>query len=207
MSWPNRITLARILLIVPFVMAMLNINEPPYRPWARYVALVIFATAAISDAVDGYLARRLKNGVTRLGTFLDPLADKLLITCSVLLLSIPGTAVTGMKLPDTVVVLIIGKDLYTTLGFIIIYLVTSEIKIVPVTLGKVSTALQLVMVVAILLSPDVMRVWEGFAVVVRALWWATGLAAVATVIIYTRNGSRYINEYEARQKQASPKDS
>jgi CDP-diacylglycerol--glycerol-3-phosphate 3-phosphatidyltransferase len=199
LSWPNRITILRILLIVPFVIVMLHVNDPEYQPWARYAALAMFVVAAISDAVDGWLARRYRD-ITLLGKFLDPLADKLLITCTVLLLAAPSTALPGMKLPGAVVVIIIGKDLYTVLGFMIIYLVTFEMTIVPVRMGKLSTVLQLSMVIAILVAPDVRPHWPAYDAVPRVLWWAAATAAILTVVIYTRNGSRYITEYEHRQK-------
>ena len=199
MSWPNRITIGRLLFIVPFVIAMLHINDPQYQPWSRYTALVVFVLMALSDAVDGFLARKT-NSITSLGTFLDPLADKTLIVCACLLLASEPTAVAGAQLPDAVVVIIIGKDIYTTLGFVIIYMVTSEIKIVPQTAGKLSTMLQLAMVVAILITPDITRWFGEFIYIVQGLWWSAAGAAVLTMIVYTRNGSRYINEYEQRQK-------
>jgi len=200
LSWPNRITLARILLIVPFVIAMLHIHDPAYKPWARYGALLVFLIMAFSDVLDGYLARR-HNDITILGTFLDPLADKLLIITSCLLLSLEPTAIESMVLPSTVVAIIIGKDLYTVLGFVIIYLITGDVKIVPAKPGKLSTVLQLSMVVAILISPDVMRFIDFYKYFAQGLWWATAASAAATIIVYTRNGSRYISEYEHRQKQ------
>lgn len=205
LSWPNRITIMRILLIVPFVVAMLHLKDERFMPWARYTALIIFAIAAVSDGLDGYLARRYKN-ITLLGKFLDPLADKLLITCSVLLLAIPSTALPGLELPDIVVVLIIGKDIYTTLGFVIIYLITAEIKIVPAATGKLSTTLQLTMVIAMLFSPDICRSWPDFHYVIKAFWWAVSAAAILTVITYTRNGTRYLNEFEHRRQNTPPQN-
>jgi len=187
------------MLIVPFVIVMLHVNDPAYMSWARYGALLIFLIMALSDALDGYLARRQKS-ITALGTFLDPLADKLLITCACLLLAAPRTAIYGMELPDVVVVIIIAKDLYTTLGFLIVYFVTNKIKITPDTAGKLSTLLQLSMVLAILISPDIMRVFSGFQYFVQALWWSATASAVFTVIQYTRQGSRFMAEQEQRQK-------
>lgn len=199
MSWPNRITLARIMLIVPFVIIMLHVNDPTYKSYARYGALLIFLIMAFSDALDGYLARKTHD-ITGLGTFLDPLADKLLITCACLLLAAPQTAIDSMKLPDVVVVVIIAKDLYTTLGFLIVYFVTGKTKITPDRSGKLSTLLQLSMVLAILISPDVMRFFAGFRYFVHMLWWAATASAILTVIQYTRQGSRYMAEHEQRQK-------
>ena len=204
MSWPNRITIARILLIVPFVITMLHINDPACQPWARYGALAVFLIMALSDALDGMLARKL-HSITLLGAFLDPLADKVLIVTACLLLAADSTAVPGAALPDAVVVIIISKDLYTVLGFVIIYLVTSEMNIVPSPVGKLSTILQLSMVVAILISPEAAKLFSGFNYVVRALWWSAAAAAVLTTIVYTRNGSRYISEYEQHQKSLDSK--
>lgn len=209
MSWPNRITVARILLIAPFVIAMLYMNEPlednhhrSHLP--RYFALLVFLVMALSDALDGWLARR-NNDVTSLGKFLDPMADKLLITSACLLLASPATAVEGLILPKMVVVLIIGKDFYTVLGFIIIYLVTSQFKIVPMMTGKIATVLQLSMVVSILIAPDILPHWAGYEFFVRGLWWATSIMAILTMVVYTRNGTRFLNEFEHQQKMADSK--
>jgi len=200
MSWPNRITLTRILLIAPYVIAILHMNDPAFRPFARYVALAIFVVMAVSDALDGYLARQL-NAETAIGRFLDPLADKLLIITTVILLAAESTGVPGMLLPDIVVVIIIAKDLYTVIGFIVIYLITSKLLIEPARVGKISTTLQLSMVVAILISPDVMKLLPAFRYIVAALWGATAAAAVLTTIAYTRDGARFVNAWEQQQKQ------
>jgi len=153
LTWATRITLLRILLIFPFVSCMLKINDPEltavWRYAMRYISVVVFLTMAISDAVDGYLARR-RNQVTKLGAFLDPLADKLLMTCACLLLASDRGHVEGFLLPPTVVVLIIGKDLFLLMGFIIVYLITMQIRIRPVFIGKMATTLQLTMVAGIL---------------------------------------------------------
>ena len=105
-----------------------------------------------------------------------------------------------MELPDVVVVIIIAKDLYTTLGFLIVYFVTNKIKITPDTAGKLSTLLQLSMVLAILISPDIMRIFSAFQYFVRVLWWTATASAILTVIQYTRQGSRFMAEQEQRQK-------
>jgi len=86
LSWANRMTILRILLIVPFVSCMLKINDPELGLAMRYIATAVYLFMAISDALDGYLARTKKQ-VTKLGAFLDPVADKLLITSACLLLA------------------------------------------------------------------------------------------------------------------------
>jgi CDP-diacylglycerol--glycerol-3-phosphate 3-phosphatidyltransferase len=202
LSWPTRITLARILLITPFIVCMLNTHDPQFtvlqQNYWRLAAIGIFFLMAISDGVDGYLARHRKQ-VTKLGAFLDPLADKLLITCASLLLVSQRGHVEDFPLPLTVVVLIIGKDILITIGFIVMYLITSHVHIVPVLAGKLATALQLSMVIAVLIAPDLAGVIPGYRWFVHVLWWSAAAAAVAATLVYMRNGSRYIEEYERTQ--------
>jgi len=206
LSWPTRITLARILLIVPFIGCMLNTHDPELsqatRNLLRYAAIVIFVSMALSDALDGYLARH-RHQITKLGAFLDPLADKLLITSASLLLVSHGGHVEGFQLPITVVVLIIGKDVLITIGFLILYLITSQTHIAPVFAGKLATALQLSMVACILVAPELALVIPGYRWFVRVLWWSAAGMAVLATLIYIRNGSRYIEQYERAQATGS----
>jgi cardiolipin synthase len=209
LSWPNRITILRILLVVPFVSLMLKINDPALsksmRDAARFVSFAVFLVMAISDAADGYFARR-KRQVTRLGEFLDPIADKLLITSACLLLTSDRAAVNGFRLPPTVVVLIIGKDLFLLIGFVVLYLITSEIRIAPALVGKIATALQLVMVAAVLVAPECSRLIPGWIWLLRVLWWSAASTAILATLVYIRNGSRYIEEYEQRLNRNAPRD-
>lgn len=174
---------------------MLKVNEPGNGDIMRYLALVVFLFMCISDALDGYMAR-IKKQVTQLGAFLDPMADKLLITCACILLASPRTAVNGHMLPKTVVVLIIGKDLLLLLGFLIIYFITSNTKVVPVFVGKVSTVLQLSMVTSVLIAPDICPFFAGWIYFMRFLWWSAASTAVLVTLVYIRNGIRYIEEFE-----------
>jgi len=199
LSWASRITILRILLIIPFVSFMLKINDTALsldaRNAMRYVSIIIFLAMAISDGIDGYLARRKKQ-VTKLGAFLDPLADKLLMTCACLLLASQRGHVEGFLLPPTVVVLIIGKDLFLLIGFVTVYLITSQIRIAPVFIGKLATTLQLSMVAGILIAPEVSSVLFGWIWFLRVLWWSAASIAILTTLIYICNGSRYIEQYE-----------
>lgn len=199
LNWATRITIFRVLLIVPFVSFMLKTNDPALgdagRSAMRYVAILLFLLMAISDAVDGYLARR-KNQITTLGSFLDPIADKLLVTSACLLLASQRGHVEEFLLPPTVVVFIIGKDLFLLIGFVIVYLITSKIHIAPVFIGKLATALQLSMVAGILIAPEVSAVLPGWIWLLRILWWSAAGTALLATLIYIRDGSRYIEAYE-----------
>ncbi|MFQ6035504.1 MAG: CDP-alcohol phosphatidyltransferase family protein [Sedimentisphaerales bacterium] len=199
LSWANRITILRILLIAPFVSCMLKINDVELstgmRDAIRYVSFGIFLVMALSDALDGYLARTKKQ-ITRLGAFLDPVADKLLITSACLLLVSQRGHVEDFLLPPTVVVLIIGKDLFLLIGFVTVYFITSQFLIAPVLIGKIANALQLVMVGAILIAPEISAYLPGWIWLLRALWWSAAGTAILATLIYIRNGSRYIEQYE-----------
>ena len=82
---------------------------------------------------------------------------------------------------------------------VIVYLLTSHVRIVPVFVGKVSTVLQLSMVAAVLIAPDVFPVAEWWIYVMRSLWWSAAAAAVLAVLVYIRNGIGYIEQFENAQ--------
>jgi len=201
LSWASWITIIRILLIIPFVSFMLKINDTAITPvmqnLMRYIATFIFLVMAVSDAVDGFFARRKKQ-ITKLGSFLDPTADKLLITSACLSLASQHSHVEGFLLPPTVVVLIIGKDLFLSIGFVIIYFITSRLFIAPVFIGKIATTLQLSMVTGILIAPEVSAFAPGWIWFLRVLWWSAAVTAILTTLIYIRNGIRYIEQHEQR---------
>ena len=207
LNWANRITISRILLIIPFIIFMLKINDPSLsettRNTIRYGAFLLFLIMAASDALDGYLAR-IKNQATRLGSFIDPMADKLLMTCACLLLASNRSAVDGFRLPPTVIVLIIGKDMFLLIGFVIVYFITSQVRIIPASIGKVATSLQLTMVAGILMAPEISNLIPGWIWFLRVVWWSAAGTAILSTLIYIRIGSRYIEEYEENtNKQAS----
>ena len=198
LGWANRVTVIRILLIIPFVSCLLKLRDPALEDLARnltrYVALGIFILMALSDVLDGWLARR--NGeVTKLGSFLDPMADKFLVMSACILLSIDTIAGTEFELPSTVAVLIIGKDVLLLLGFIIVYFMTLEVRIEAMFIGKIGTVFQFSMITGILIAPEMNRLlpWRKF---LPFLWWGAAGIAVLSTIVYIRNGIRYIESLE-----------
>jgi len=185
LNWPNRITLARIILVTPYVICLLNLNEP--WPGWRYVALILFVLMGLSDALDGYLARRWKES-TALGRFLDPVGDKLLVTASMILLALDATAVHGFRLPNWVPVIAIGKDVLTVIGFLLVYAVTGKFFIQPRFWGKACTLIQLVMIGYSLAAPD-LGSWAKTPWPV--LYGVASAAAVVAFIDYVRVGNRF----------------
>ena len=189
LNWPNRISILRLVMIGPFIIMLLNQDQ---WPWARYAGLAVFVTMSVSDIIDGMLARRL-NAKTRLGAILVPLADKALILSSAVLLALPASAVPEAKLPNWVVVAIVGKDLWVIVGFMVVYLVTDRFRIVPTQFGKICTTGQLVMVGCVLIAPDINRLRDGLGgQVATALSFAVAVLCALAVISYTRLGLRFV---------------
>src|SRR3989454_10441359 len=117
MTTANRITIFRILLVPFFIVEVLSYVERG-EEWHRYLAIGSFATAAICDGVDGYIARRY-NQRSELGAILDPLADKLLLVSGIAVLSFehkPFLATIPLWLTAT----IIGRDMLLLTGMIVI---------------------------------------------------------------------------------------
>ena len=202
LSLPNRVTITRLLLIVPFVVLLLYQNTLTFVDWARYSALAIFTVMAFSDALDGYLARRTGQR-SRLGYFLDPLADKLLITAACILLAIEKTGIPDALLPGWVVVIIIGKDVLWFAGVLVIQFVIGRVAISPSKLGRACTCAQLAMVLATLLFPDIHRLCpQAAGWLTRSLWWAAASLAILTLIDYTRIGIRHLGENSNQPEKA-----
>jgi cardiolipin synthase (CMP-forming) len=203
LNWPNRLTMLRIILVGPFVVALLNLRDTEwYWPYSRHAAVVIFLITILSDTLDGVLARRWHQE-TPLGRFLDPVADKLLITCAVILLGLEGTSVTsalgiGFKLPNWVVVAAIGKDVFVVIGFLVVFLVSGKVFIKPTWAGKATTVSQMTMILCTLLGPDIAG-WGRSGVELawylsRSLWLLTAGMAVVTCWNYFRIGQRFVHE-------------
>lgn len=134
---PNLISLLRILLVIPTVYLLLN-HQYSY-------ALLLFFVAGLSDGLDGFLARRF-NWTSRLGSFLDPMGDKLLMTASYFMLGMLG------HLPIWLVAIVIGRDLVIVLGASAYRLLVQDISMSPLLISKANTAAQIFLVLLMLFS-------------------------------------------------------
>ena len=162
---PNLITLAR-LCAVPFAVWLVLRGH-------LAAAFALFVAAAVSDALDGWLARR--GGGSPLGAMLDPAADKLLLVCMFV------TLAAVQVLPDWIAILVVFRDVLIVGGVVLLWLTGAPPRIRPILVSKVNTALQLVLVGAAL-------AWAAFgepgAVVVSVLVWATAATTVASGAAY-----------------------
>lgn len=143
MNLANKITIIRILLI-PFFIAFVL-----YSRWEW--ALIIFIIAAISDGVDGYIARAFSQR-TELGEILDPIADKLLILSAFICLSVVPSLPEKVKMPLYVPIVIISRDAIIVLGAMVIYFIKGKLEIKPTVISKITTFFQMLTVIAVLLK-------------------------------------------------------
>jgi cardiolipin synthase len=137
----NQLTLLRLLLVPVFAICMLY-GEPGW-------ALVTFAVATVTDLFDGLLARM--SGPTTLGAWLDPMADKLLLTTMFIMLTLPSVA-TVQRLPIWLTVLVLSRDIAIVLTVAIVNLAVARRTFRPSFLGKATTATYMVTGVAMLFA-------------------------------------------------------
>jgi cardiolipin synthase len=137
MNLPNAITIIRILLIPLFLYKVIQ-GEMVF-------ATIVYLTAAVSDGLDGFIAR-FWNLKTKLGTFLDPMADKLLVTASFLSLSMIKIV------PLWITLAVISRDIIIVGGSLLIYLIKHELTIRPQPIGKVTTFFQFSYILLVLLG-------------------------------------------------------
>ncbi len=162
---PNIITLLRILLVVPVVMLLLD---------ARYAeALILFAVAGVSDGLDGFLARFF-HWQSRLGSILDPLADKLLLVCAFLALGWQGL------IPTPLVAVVLLRDLVIVLGALAFHLRFGRYEMSPSWLSKANTLCQILLVLTVVFAHSGLLVVPAMDTLIGALIdivWLTTLVS------------------------------
>ena len=140
LNFPNSLTIARIVIIPLFTIAVI---------YKRYdYALYMFIVAALTDALDGFIAR-LTNQKTELGTFLDPLADKFLLITSFIVFSMNGW------LPKWLTITVISRDVIVVIGWVLVYLITHTSNVKPTATGKAAIAMQLILLCYVLFDINV----------------------------------------------------
>lgn len=186
MTTANKVTIGRILLIPLFVVEVLNYVNTGNEVH-RLVALITFATAAILDGVDGYIARHY-NQRSELGTILDPLADKLLLVSGVIVLSFDHQPLLG-QLPLWLAGTIIGRDVIILAGMIVIQFTVGKVTARPHVVGKVATVLQMISVLWVLLK------WDVGGGAKWLLGWTVAAALLTGIsgIIYMLDGVRQLS--------------
>src|SRR6266550_3727051 len=159
MTTANKITLVRIAMIPVFVALAIYYGESvrlgaPLE-WQRFAAIIVFLLAAVSDGLDGYVARRY-NQRSRLGVILDPIADKGLLLSGIITLSISNWSQSDPdygKFPPWFPVLVITRDAVILVGAgILHYFIGNKMKVKPSWTGKVATVCQMCAIAWVMLQ-------------------------------------------------------
>lgn len=182
----NLLTFLRIGLIPVFAIMLVYHREG----WA----LALFTIAGVSDGIDGFVARRMKEE-SELGTFLDPIADKLLMTTAFVMLTIPSvldTDVRHLPVPFWVTACVIGRDIAIVAVAGAINMFTGFTGFKPSWLGKASTFVQVVGVIMILVAANL----TGF----NGIYLPTVYATVAAFAVFS--GIHYIFHVAKLMRQA-----
>lgn len=182
MNLPNKLTIFRVILIVPFILLLLG----GYHEWdwfkvifggimeyVDYIALVIFIIASLTDLIDGKIARKY-NLVTNFGKFMDPLADKLLVCAALIAL------VELDRIPSWVVIIIISREFIIS-GF---RLIASDngVVIAASYWGKFKTTFQMIMVC--LMIANISALWLVTDII---MWIALALTVISLVDYLIKN--------------------
>jgi len=172
---PNVITLIRILLTPIFIIFLI---QGHYRR-----ALVVFLLAGVSDLADGLIARVWQQK-SRLGSYLDPLADKILMAASFVTLSI------YRQIPPWLTVVVLSRDVVLGLGVLIFRLADIPLIVRPSLAGKWTTTLQVTTVGLVLLN----KIWPISPLVLLAFFWFTGFLTAISGIQYLYSGIQMMNQ-------------
>ncbi|MFQ5666459.1 MAG: CDP-alcohol phosphatidyltransferase family protein [Candidatus Binatia bacterium] len=171
LTLPNFLTLLRIVAIPAFLILVSN---------HRYAAgLVLFMAAGVTDTVDGVLAR-LTNAKSELGATMDPLADKLLLLSSFVVLAWLDA------IPSWLLILVLTRDVVILSGYLVIYFVNTPMEIDPTFVGKLNTFCEMFAIGFALLAlarPDM-----PMATINLVTWYLTGATATISGVHYVYSG-------------------
>lgn len=186
MNLPNKLTIVRVIMIVPFIVFLLGGQAGWFGEntmIADAIAFVLFVTASLTDLIDGKIARKY-NLVTNFGKFMDPLADKLLV-CSALI-----ALVEMSRIPAWVVILIIGREFIIS-GFRLIAS-DNHVVIAASYWGKFKTTFQMIMVCMMILN--VGRFWFPFQVLTDIIMWISLALTMISLVDYIMKNRDVLKE-------------
>jgi cardiolipin synthase len=180
----NQLTMIRMVMI-PLLVTLILSNHSGW-------AFVVFILAGVSDALDGILARRMRQS-SRLGAFLDPTADKLLMTACFVVLSIPDHPKSipdfeiANHLPVYLTIVTISRDVFIVMIALLIHLSSGIRSFPPTSLGKVTTATQLLTVGVALMANAIN---QPMPILVAGLGWITMAMTVSSGLHYIYHAAR-----------------
>ena len=180
LSVPNQLTMLR-MVVLPFVLITMIYEQ-------HELALWLFVAAAVTDAIDGLVARHF-NQKTLLGEFLDPIADKLLLSSCFVVQALIGA------IPWWITILVLLRDVTIIATVLVLVLATSVKTFPPSAFGKANTVAQIVTMFAVLCS----NAWGGAdaATLVEVLIWITAATTLLSSVHYAFDTSRRLQGYHS----------
>ena len=178
MNLPNKLTVFRVILIVPFVLLLLGGHAQwgwfmvifgGIADYVDYIALGIFIIASLTDMLDGKIARKY-NLVTNFGKFMDPLADKLLVCSALICLIELG------RIPAWIVIIIISREFIIS-GFRLVA-ADNRVVIAASYWGKFKTTFQMIMVCLMIANI------EALAILTQIVMWVAVVLTVVSLVDY-----------------------
>ena len=181
MTIPNMITAIRIILAPVFIIFLINDQLTS--------ALVVFLVCVVSDGIDGMIAR-LFDQKSKLGSYLDPLADKLLLVTAFIVLAVRGF------LPAWLSVMVITRDVMILLGILVLFLNGLNIAIRPSALSKINTFFQFSTVMSVL-SMNYLSLPGAFYL---GVYYITAILTISSGLDYMRYGFKIMGEASANNR-------
>jgi len=174
----TKITILRLLMTPVFVLIAIyyinSVRDGHADEKLRWIAAMVFLITCATDALDGYIAR-VCNDRTKLGTLLDPIADKVLLLSGLIVLTGSWGNCFNPHIPVWYVLLVISRDLILTVGTVIIHMVHGQAEVKPRIVGKIATFFQMGLILWVLFSwPPGSFEW--------ILWMATAFTLVSMVL-------------------------
>ena len=175
----NLLTLARII-VIPVIVLCIYMNNPFY----GWVAFILFCLASITDYFDGYIAR-IRNEVTNFGTFLDPIADKLLVAAVILILTSKEIIADWETIPALIILL---REI--AVSGLREYLAKIKVSVPVSRISKIKTSLQLIALAFLILSGSGINIIPILTIGKMALWIA-GILTLYTGYDYLKSGLKH----------------
>jgi len=162
--------------LVPIFIIFIGYNKPLY-------ALLTFIIAGLTDALDGYIARKF-NQITNLGKILDPIADKVLLVSAFIFIYNSNFEI---KFPYWFIVLVISRDIYLIAGSTLIYFFKGFVKIKPSIFGKATTFFQILAVISILVA-NIFLLPAEYLIYLNYMIYTTAFFTILSAVDYTYKG-------------------
>ena len=182
MKWniANLLTIARII-VIPIIVICIYLKSPFY----GWVAFILFCIASITDYFDGYIAR-IRNEITNFGTFLDPIADKLLVAAVILILTSKGIIADWETIPALIILL---REI--AVSGLREYLAGIKVSVPVSRIAKLKTSIQLIALALLILTESQITL-VPIMIIGKVALWVTGILTLYTGFDYLKSGAKHL---------------